>query len=312
MPMHPQVAGLLQQMAASGGKGFHQMEVAECRQTFGGLLASLPPSAAKIAGVANRRIPGPAGELGVRVFTPEGAGPFPVLSYFHGGGFVIGDVNTHDAVCRELCAGANVVVVAVDYRPGPEHKFPAAPDDCEATVRWVAANAASIKGDASRLAVGGDSAGGNLATVVAQRLRDSNGPRLAAQLLVYPVARLDGVDTQSMVENANGYLLEKADMQWFRGHYLAKDADGTNPYASPILAKSLAGLPPALVQVCEFDPLRDEGRDYADALKKAGVPVVFSLHEGTIHGTFNFFSILEPGRRMIDEAARWLKETLGK
>lgn len=292
MPLHPQVEGLLQQMAAAGGKGFHEMEVAECRQVFAGLIASLPPSAAKIAGSADRKIPGPGGELGLRIYTPEGSGPHPVLVFFHGGGWVIGDLETHDGVCRELCAGAGAVVVAVDYRLGPEHKFPAAPDDCEAAVRWVAANAASIQADASRIAVGGDSAGGNLAAVVSQRLRDNNGPRLAAQLLIYPVARVDGVETKSMVDNATGYLLQKADMLWFRGHYLASDADGRNIAASPILASDLAGLPPALVQVCEFDPLRDEGAAYADALRKAGVPTAYSHYDGSIHGAFNFLSLI--------------------
>lgn len=310
MPLHPHVEGLLRNMAAAGGKGFHEMEVGECRQVFGGLIASLPPSAAKIAGTADRKIAGPRGDIGLRVYTPQGAGPFPLLCFFHGGGFVIGDLETHDGVCRELCAGANVVVVAVDYRLSPEHKFPAAPDDCEAAVRWAAANAASIKGDATRLAVAGDSAGGNLSAVVALRLRDGGGPKLAAQLLIYPAVHLDGVETRSMVDNASGYLLERADMLWFRGHYLAQDADGDRVDASPIRAASLAGLPPTLVQVCEFDPLRDEGLKYADALKAAGVAVACSNYAGSIHGAFNFFGVVEPGRRMVDEACRWLKETL--
>lgn len=312
MPLHPQVDGLLKNMAAAGGKAFHEMPVAECRATFAGLLASLPPSTAKIAGVADRKIPGPGGEIGLRIYTPEGAGPFPVLSYFHGGGWVIGSLDTHDGICRELCGGAGVVVVAVDYRLSPEHKFPAAPDDCVAAVKWVAANAASIKGDAARLAVGGDSAGGNMAAVVTQRLRDEDGPKLAAQLLVYPVARVDGVATKSMLANAEGYLLQKKDMDWFLGNYLASPADGRTAGASPILAKSLAGLPPALVQTCEFDPLCDEGEDYGRALQAAGVKTTISRYDGSIHGAFNFFGILEPGRKMVDEASRWLKEQLRK
>jgi acetyl esterase len=310
MPLHPHVQGLLQQMAAAGGKAFHQMEVQECRDVFAGLLGSLPPSAAKVADVSNRRIPGAAGEIGVRIYTPEGSGPFPVLTYFHGGGWVIGDLETHDGVCRELCGGANVVVVAVDYRLSPEHKFPAAPDDCEAAVRWVAKNAASFKGDPTRLAVGGDSAGGNLSAVVAQRLRDSGGPKLSAQLLIYPVARLDGVATKSMVDNAEGYLLQRADMEWFLGHYLSSAEQGKSVSASPILAGNLAGLPPALVQTCEFDPLRDEGEDYGKALQAAGVKTTISRYDGSIHAAFNFFGVLEPGRRMVDEASRWLKEQL--
>lgn len=310
MPLHPQIDGFLKQMAAAGGKGFHEMEVGECRQVFGGLIGSLPPSQAKVANVADRHIPGPGGDLKVRVYTPEGRGPFPALVHFHGGGFVIGDLATHDAVCRELCGGVGMVVVAVDYRLGPEHRFPAAPDDCTAATHWVAANAASLNVDATRLCVGGDSAGGNLATVVAQRLRDGNGPRLAAQLLIYPVARLDGVASRSMIDNAKGYLLERTDMEWFASHYLTSAADGQNPAASPILAKSLAGLPPALVLTCEFDPLRDEGEDYGRAMQAAGVPVTISRHDGTIHATWSFCTALEPGRKMMDEATRWLRETL--
>ena len=310
MPLHPHVEGLLNQMVAAGGKPFHAMTPTECRQVFGGLLASLPPGPAKIAGTADRKIPGPAGPIGTRVYTPEGKGPFPVLVFFHGGGFVIGDLESHDSVCRELSGGAGVVVVAVDYRLGPENRYPGAPDDCTAVTRWVVQNAAQINGDAKRVAVGGDSAGGNLAAVVSQRLRDEDKIKLAAQLLIYPVARLDGVATKSMVENAEGYLLQRADMDWFRANYLPAGVDGKDPKISPILAKDLSGLPPALVQTCEFDPLRDEGEDYGNALKAAGVPTVISRYDGSIHAAFSFFTVMEPGRRMVDEAIRWLKETL--
>ncbi|MGH8517300.1 MAG: alpha/beta hydrolase, partial [Panacagrimonas sp.] len=184
MPLHPHVEGLLTQMAAAGGKPFHAMSVDECRQVFGGLLASLPPSQAKLANVADRNVTGPAGPIGTRVYTPEGKGPFPVLVFFHGGGWVIGDLESHDSVCRELSAGVGAVVVAVAYRLGPENKFPGAPEDCTAVTRWVVQNAAQINGDAKRVAVGGDSAGGNLAAVVSQRLRDEDKIKLAAQLLI--------------------------------------------------------------------------------------------------------------------------------
>lgn len=310
MPLHPQVSGLLQQLADAGAKGFYEMEVAEARLTFAGLVASLPRSAAKVASVVNRTIPGPGGELGLRIFTPEGAGPFPALVYFHGGGWVIGDVEVYDDPCREVCSRAGVVVVSVDYRLAPEHPFPAAPDDCAAATKWVVANAASIKVDASRLAVGGDSAGGNLAAGVAQRFRDENGPKISAQLLIYPVARTDGVATVSMVENAVGYLLQRKDMEWFGMHYLKGAGDGLKPSASPILAKTLAGLPPALVITCEFDPLRDEGEDYGKALKAAGVPTTLSRYDGTIHATWNFFNIFDLGQKMMTEATLWLKEQL--
>ncbi|MGQ0698121.1 MAG: alpha/beta hydrolase [Panacagrimonas sp.] len=312
MPLHPQVEGFMKQMAAAGGKAFHEMPVAECRAALSGLFAMMPPSAAKLASVADRKIPGPAGEIGVRVYTPEGAGPFPVLSFFHGGGFVLGDLESHDAVCREIAGGANCVVVAVDYRLAPEHKFPAAPDDCVAAVKWVASNAAAIKGDASRLAVAGDSAGGNLAAVVAQRLRDENGAKLCAQLLIYPATQWGGKPTKSMVDNAEGYLLTRKDMEWFGNHYLAMPADAKLPSASPALAKSLAGLPPALVLTAEFDPLRDEGEDYGKALQAAGVPTTVSRYDGAIHAFYSFFGIMEPGRKAMDESIRWLREQFRK
>ncbi|MGQ0620927.1 MAG: alpha/beta hydrolase [Panacagrimonas sp.] len=307
MPLHPQVEGFMKQLAAVGGKPFHQMPVAECRAALAGLFGMMPPSTEKIASVDNRRIPGAAGDIAVRIYTPEGAGPFPVLSYFHGGGWVLGDLDGYDPLCRELCGGASCVVVSVEYRLAPEHKFPAAPEDCVAAVKWVAANAVSLKGDASRLAVGGDSAGGNLAAVVAQRLRDENGPRLCAQLLIYPCTQLVG-STPSMIENAEGYLLERKDMEWFAGHYLNSPADGRSINASPAFATSLAGLAPALVITAEFDPLRDEGEAYGDAMRKAGVDVTVSRYDGAIHAFFSFFGIMEPGRRAVDEAIRWLRE----
>lgn len=310
MPLHPQIEDLLNQIAAAGGKPTNAMTPEECRAVFDGLFVSLPPSQAKLAGVADRSLLGLAGQIRIRVYTPDGQGPFPVLVFFHGGGFVLGDLESHDSMCRELSGGANVVVVATDYRRSPEHRFPAAADDCIAVTRWVVKNASQINGDAERVAVGGDSAGGNLAAVVSQQLRDEDRINLAAQLLIYPATRLDGVATKSMVDNATGYLLLRDDMDWFRSHYLGPNVDGTDVRISPILAKDFSGLPPALVQTCEFDPLRDEGEDYGNALNAAGVPTVISRYDGSIHAAASFFTIMEPGRRMMDEAIRWLKEAL--
>lgn len=307
MPLNPQVEGLLKQMADAGGKGFAEMSVPECRATFKGLLGMLPPSAAQLANVEDRNIPGPGGDLKVRIYTPKGSGPFPALVYIHGGGWVIGDIDTHDSVCRELSEGAGCVVAAVDYRLSPEAKFPSATDDCLTATQWVADNAATLNVDASKIAVGGDSAGGNLSTVTAIRCRDENGPKLAAQLLIYPVARVDGVETESMKRNASGYLLEKRDMEWFLSHYLASDTDGVNVHASPLLSKDLSGLPPALVITAEYDPLCDEGEDYADALQKAGVPTSKSRYDGAIHGFYNFYPVLDQGRDAINESCQWLK-----
>lgn len=311
MPLNPQVAGFLQQLADMGAKPFHSMTPVESRAAFGGLCGSLPRSTAKIASAVDRKIPGPAGEIPVRVYTPEGSGPFPALVYFHGGGFVFGALDDYDHNCREVCGRVGCVVVSVDYRLAPEHKFPAAPNDCFAATKWVAANAASISVDASRIAVGGDSAGGNLAAVVSQLARDAKGPKLCAQLLVYPVTQA-GEPTKSMIENADGYLLTKADMEYFVGHYINSPADLGNPLLAPSLTKDLSGLPPAWVVTCEFDPLRDEGEAYAAALAKAGVPVAARRLDGTIHATWNFFTVLDIGREMMDEATRWLREQFRK
>ena len=308
MALHPQVKGFLENLAAANVPAFHQMTPELCRATFRQLVTSLPPGPAKIASSRDLDIPGPAGPLPLRIYTPAGPGPFPVLMYFHGGGFVIGDRDTYDATCRELCAGSGSVVVSVDYRLAPEQPFPAAPDDCLAATRWVAQHAGELGADASRIAVAGDSAGGNLAAVTAQRIRDEGGPALRAQLLIYPTTDHYSSGSKSLTENAEGYLLTKADMLWFLDSYLGPNPDVNDPKAFPIRAKSLAGLPPALVITAEYDPLRDEGEAYGRALKQAGVPVAMSRYDGAIHGFFMFFQMLEQGRAAIDESCRWLKE----
>ena len=310
MPLHPQVRDLLKQIADSGAKPYHQVSVEEARRAFAA-RALLPPSQAIVATVEDRSIAGDDGnDIDVRIYTPPGTPPFPLLVYFHGGGWVVGNLDTHDHVCRELCGRAQVVVVSVDYRLAPEHRFPAAVHDSLAATRWAATHARALGADPSRVAVGGDSAGANLAAVVALQLRDDGGPPLAAQLLVYPAVRMDGTVTPSMTENGVGYGLQRADMEWFSAHYLPSSEAGRDPRASPLLAPSLANLPPALVQTCEFDPLRDEGEDYARALRAAGVDVTVTRYDGSIHAAWNLFTVLEPGRRMIDQAVAWLRERL--
>jgi len=311
MALHPQVEAFLQRVAAAGGWSFREMGAVECRKAYRRLMTSLPGNTRPLAGVQDRGVPGPSSEpVKVRVYTPEGPGPFPALVFFHGGGFVIGDLDSHDHVCRELAGGTGLVVVSVDYRLAPEHRFPAGIEDAMAVTRWVCAQASALGVDPARVAVGGDSAGGNFAAVIARRMRDEGQVRIAAQLLVYPATRLDDVTTPSMVENAVGYRLERADMDWFRSLYLASDADGLNPDVSPLLARNLEGLAPALVQTCEYDPLRDEGEDYGKALEAAGVPTVVQRYDGTIHGSFALYAVLEPGRRMVDDAIQWLRERL--
>ena len=266
-------------------------------------LAGEPEEVGKIE---NRKIAGPGGEIPVRIYTPKGEGPFPALIYYHGGGWVIGDLETVEVPCRLLTNLANCVVVSVDYRLAPEHKFPAAADDSYAAVKWLAENAASIGVDPSRIAVGGDSAGGNLAAVAALMARDKGEISLAFQMLIYPVTN-HSYATESYTENADGYLLTKDSMEWFWNHYLRNEEDGKNPYASPLQAKDLSGLPPALVLTGEFGPLRDEGEAYAERLKDAGVPVEAKRYDGMIHGFFWMPGVLDQGRKSIEQAADALR-----
>ena len=220
---------------------------------------------------------------------------------------MICDLDTHDGVCRALANGAGCIVVSVDYRLAPEHKFPAAADDAFAATEWVAKHAVEIGGDPSRVAVAGDSAGGNLAAVVAQTAKDRGGPKLAFQLMVYPVTDYD-FDTGSYRDNAEGYMLTTAAMKWFWNHYLPDEKAGLDPQASPLRADDLSGVPPALVITAEFDPLRDEGEAYAARLASAGVPAKSTRYDGMIHGFFSMSALLPQGRQAIEEAATALRE----
>ncbi len=310
MPLDSQIAAVLAQARAMGGKPVYQQTVAQARAQLAMMCAMGGRSTATLADVANRTIPGPGGEIPVRLYTPTGDGPFPLLVFFHGGGFVLGDLQTHDGVCRELAAGASCVVVAVDYRRAPEAKYPAATDDCEAATRWAVENAASLNVDPARVAVGGESAGGNLAAVVAQRLRNSGGPALVGQMLVYPAARLAGDPTDSMRDNAEGYFLEVKDFEWFLEAYLSDPEHANLSDASPGLTEDLSGLPSALVITAEYDPIRDDGEWYGEALRKAGVDVTISRYDGAIHGFWNFFGMLGIGREAMDESVAWLRGRL--
>jgi acetyl esterase len=246
----------------------------------------------------------------VRVYTPEGTGPHPGLVYFHGGGWVIGGLDSYDTLCTELAARVGAVVVSVDYRLAPEARFPAATDDSLAALRWVADNAGELGIDADRLAVAGDSAGGNLSAVTSLRVRDEGGPTLRGQVLLYPVTKLAGDPMPSIIENADGPLLTLADMEYFIGHYALSEDDARNPYCSPLFAESLTDLPPALVQTCEFDPLRDEGEAYGRALQAAGNDVVIHRYDGAFHGMLCFATALDQSKEMLGEIVDWLKVRL--
>jgi acetyl esterase len=260
----------------------------------------------EVAKVQDLMIAGPGPSIPVRIYTPAGRGPFPILVWFHGGGWVVGDLDSADATARHLTVGAGCMVISVDYRLAPETKFPGAAEDCYAATQWAARQSARFNGDPARIAVGGDSAGGNLATVVAMMARDRSGPPLAFQLLVYPVTHRD-FTTDSYQRCADGYLLSRAGMEWYWNHYLRDAADAANPYAAPLLATDLSGLPAALVITAEFDPLCDEGEAYARRLQEAGVPTTYSRYDGMIHGFFGMPAVIDKGRQAVAEASAALK-----
>ncbi|WP_233522544.1 alpha/beta hydrolase [Peribacillus glennii] len=244
--------------------------------------------------VKDRTIAGPEGEIPVRIYTPEGSGPFPVIVFFHGGGFVYGDLESHDSVCRSIVKASQHILVAVDYRLAPEHPFPAAPNDCYAAAKWVYDHAEELNGDKARMSVAGDSAGGNLATVVSMMARDQGGPSIIKQVLLYPVTdRYEPGKYASYGENGSGYFLTTEAMGLFSKLYVQNDGLPNQHYSAPINAPDLSGLPPALVITAGLDPLRDEGELYAEKLREAGVETVVRREEDQIHGFFNLFAIMD-------------------
>jgi acetyl esterase len=310
MPLDPQMKAILDMAAAAGGPAFHELGVEKVREAI--RRGSAIGTQEAVAHVEDRRIPGPAGEIPVRIYRPAADAPRPAVVFFHGGGWVAGDLNTHDVICRILTNAARCMVVSVDYRLAPEHRFPAGPDDCYAATVWTANNAASIGADPSRLAVAGTSAGGTLAAVVAMMACDRRGPRLACQVLWYPATDA-AMDTPSHRDYSSGsyYLLSCADMEWFWNYYLSSERDRANPYCCPGMAKDLTGLPPALVITAEYDPLRDEAEDFAARLKRAGVAVKCTRYEGVTHAFTGMALILDKGRESIVEAAAALREAFG-
>ncbi|MEQ8858577.1 MAG: alpha/beta hydrolase [Pseudomonadales bacterium] len=308
MPLAPEYQAMLAELAAADGPAIADLSPAEGRELYR-LMRPLDPEA-PVVQVADRSIPGPGGALAVRVYTPEGPGPFPVYVNFHGGGWVIGDLDTADTVCRGIATTAGCVVVSVDYRLAPEHRFPAAVEDAFAATAWVAGHMAELNGN-GRLAVGGESAGSNLAAVVCQQARDRNGPAIDFQLLLYPVTDCD-LDRASYRENGNGYLLELNTMRWFWDHYCPDPAERQSPQASPLRAADLSGLPPALVVTAEFDPLRDEGEAYAAALAAAGTPAEAIRYDGLVHDFFATARMFPCSRAGFDHACEALRTALAR
>jgi acetyl esterase len=291
--VHPQIAEVLKAQAAAKLRPIETLTPAAARAQMEETARARKAEPLPVARVEDRVIPGPGGPMTLRLYWPNATAPVPAIVYYHGGGHVIGSLDTHDFVARNLCGGTGALVASVDYRMGPEHKFPAAVDDSIAALNWVHANAAALGADPDRLGVHGDSAGGNLAAVVALAARDAGRPKLRLQSLVYPIA--DYAMTAASYETfAEGYgILTRAAMVWFRDHYLRTPDDAEDWRASPIRAATLKGVAPAIIVTAECDVLHDDGLDYAAALRNAGVPVEYREYEGMIHAFFGMVPMVD-------------------
>jgi acetyl esterase len=309
VPLDPQLQAMRDQRERDHVPPLYDMSLTEARAADLASIRAGGGDPEPVGDVTDLTIPGPGGELPLRLYRPEGQRPLPVLLYFFGGGWVLGTIDTADGVSRSLANATGALVAVVGYRLAPEHPFPAAADDCYAALCWVAEHAAGIGADPARIAVGGDSAGGNLAAGVALRARDT-GPALAGQLLVYP--NTDQLaDDESMRTADDPFLFNRHSVAWYRQHYLAGPGDAADPLASPLRAGSLAGLPPALVITAEFDPLRDQGAAYARRLAGAGVPAELSCYPGMAHGFFTMAGTVDASRAAIAQAAAHLRAWLG-
>lgn len=310
MPLHPQAERFLATWNALKQPPMESTPIEQTRKLLlsvgCGPLAGCPP----LANVEDRQIPGPDGPLRVRIYTPFGDGPFGVGFYFHGGGWVLNSVDTHDDVARRLTAASGCKFVSVDYRLAPEHRYPAAVEDAYAALLWVAANAAELQIDPQRIAVSGDSAGGNIAAALCLMTRDRGGPAIQQQSLLYPITDCD-LTRPSYIENADGYFLTASQMRWFWDHYCPDLDRRREPYASP-LRGDLRGSPPALIYTAEYDPLRDEGDAYAAALQAAGVPVTLRQCAGLIHAFIRRVESFDAAKEAIREIGETLQRTIGK
>ncbi|MET7900587.1 alpha/beta hydrolase [Streptomyces sp. NPDC005355] len=310
MALDPQLAALYAQRATAGIRPLYTMSLDEARAADLAAIQAASGSPEPVHEVTDIELPGPAGPLPARVYRPAGDGPLPVLVYFFGGGWTLGTIDTSDAICRSLTNAAGCLTVSVGYRLAPEHPFPAAVDDCFAALRRIAAAGRTgplADADPLRIAVGGDSAGGNLSAVMTLLARDAGGPALTTQLLVYPNTD-HRADTPSRRENTDPAFFNDKSVDWYWGNYLARAEDGDDPRASPLRAADHTGLPAALVITAEYDPLRDEGEAYAARLRESGVPVTLTRYPGMIHGFFAMAGTLDAGRRAIEQAATHLRE----
>jgi acetyl esterase len=310
MPLAPEIAAFIEIRSNEGRRPLAELDVAEARAQAEADGRDRPAGMA-VKSVVEDSFDGPAGPVRVRVYTPDGAGPFPLVVYHHGGGFVICSLDTHDAVCRNLAADTPAVVVSVDYRLAPEHPWPAAVDDALAAVRWAVGAAEGLGADPARIVLAGDSAGGNLAAVTALGLRDGGGPPVAGQLLIYPVADTPDAGHPSYSAFATGFGLTASDMRWFFDHYVPIPSDRGDPLVSPLRAADLSGLPPAHVMTAEYDVLRDEGEAYAQRLADAGVAVEAIRFDGLNHGCVNQVGAWPSVQPAHEAMIRWLRRTVG-
>jgi acetyl esterase len=309
MGLDPQVRQVLDHLESLGNPELDEITPVEARELANAGFPPLAGPGAPDVTTTDRTIPGPTGPMPIRVYTPAGHdAPRPVVVYFHGGGWVIGNLDTHDGTCRDLASDSGAIIVSVDYRLAPEDPFPAAVDDCLAALEWTHAHAAELGGDPGLMAVAGDSAGGNLAAVTAVLARDQAGPPVRFQLLVYPGVGV-AEDQASLRDNGDGYFLTARDMEWFTVHYLGADGDRTDPRFDPIHA-DLTGVAPAHVITCEFDPLRDGGAAYAARLRECGVAVTERCYDGQIHGAFGMQAVVAASRDVIRDAGAALRDGL--
>jgi acetyl esterase len=310
MPLDPMVKAFLDRAAQIPRPKSWDVPAAVARQSFSGLMQLTGPKDVAVGKVENFTIPAPGGPIRARSYAPVAAvGPLPSLIYFHGGGFVVGSLESHDGLCRLFSAEGGFKVIAVDYRLAPEHPWPAAVDDAWAATQWIEENAASLGVDAGRVAVGGDSAGGMLAAIVTQLARDKGGLKIAYQLLLFPNTQMGG-ETSSMSEFAVGYFLERRAIEYFMSLYLPSGTDRNSPRVSPLRAKNFSGLPPAYVMLGGYDPLHDEGLAYADKLRAAGGKVTVADYADMVHGFIYLQTVLPQAREAVAEAAKAVKKAL--
>jgi acetyl esterase len=309
VPIDPQVREFLAVVAAENGPSTHEVPVAQAR-VAARAYAAMAGAPEDVHSVIHDFIPGPTADLPITIYRPDEArGLAPVLVYFHGGGWMVANISIVDSVVRSLANRTGCVVISVNYQKAPEHKFPTPMDDCFAAVKWIAEHAEELGVDVHRLAVGGDSAGGNLAAAVALRARDEEAPAIVHQLLVYP-ALLYGSDTESARRNGSGYWLDHVTVQYFWNQYVRSADDGVNPYCSPLLADDHHGLPPAMIVTAEFDPLMDEGQAYARILEQSDVPVSTYHYDGMIHGFLWMAGVFDRADALLSDIGRELRAVM--